>query len=191
MPSWLKSLTGFFTGLFAPLWNKVLSLVTTVYRWLDKAVTVLRNDLDSLFADVFRFADSVSHFIYHTYNLFVNWVDKTFNDVIKWAGNWISKVEHYANGILAWVVQRIDSVSKWVTSLFNGLYKWIISNIWTPLYRDVTGAIRWIEHEGMFTYDLLTHPDKLVKLIIAYIWIAWLDLFRQFAKPITVYILQH
>jgi len=191
MPSWLSGLVGLFTGTFHTLWGKVVSLVTTVYQWVDKGLTILRNDVTSVLGDVFRLADSVSSFVYNTYNTFVRWVDKTFSDVIKWASNEIATVEHYATDILTWATREFDSVNKWVTGLFDSIEKWVISDIWDPLYGSITGALAWIGHEGSFMYDLLTHPDKLVQLILAYVWSAWLDLFKQFAKPIVAYIVQN
>jgi phage-related protein len=189
MPGWLKSLVGFFTGTFSVIWDKVVSLVTTVYRWLDKEIVILRNDIVSAFNDVYRLADEIANFVYHTYNTFVAWVDHTFNAVLKWAENEIATVTRFANAVLAWAVREFDTVNRWVTGLFNAVYRWVITEIWDPLYRDISGAIGWITHEGAFVYDLLTHPDKLTALILAYVWAAWLGLFREFAKPIVSYIL--
>lgn len=191
MPGWLKSLTGLFTGTFTTLWKKVVSVISTVYSWVSQEIVILRNDIDSVLSDVFRLADELSSFVYHTYNTFVSWVDKTFNDVIKWASGEIATVEKYAEGVLSWAVREFSTFGKWVTGLFDDVESWAIDKIWNPLWADITSALGWIEHEGAFAYDLLTHPDKLALLLITYVWSAWLTLFRTYAKPIVSYILNN
>jgi phage-related protein len=191
MPGWLTSLIGVITGPFRDLWNKVVSLVTTVYRWVDQWVTVLYNDVTSVYNQLIKFADEVRSFVTGTFATFSRWVTHQFDTVLKWAESRLSAVEKYAGDILAWATREIAAVSKWVTGLITGVEHWVISNIWQPLYNDISGAVNWIEREGAYVYDLVTHPEKLVKLILAYVWLSWLALFTQFAKPIISYILHH
>jgi phage-related protein len=189
MLGWLNGLLGLFTGTFSAIWKSVVSLVTSVYQWLEAEVTTLRNDLNSLWSDVSRLADEMASFVDRTYNTFVTWVSKTLDDVVKWAESAIAVVQHYADDILSWASQEFDYILKWVPSLIGDLEQWAIQHIWDPLYNSVSGAVNWIEHEGASIYDLVTHPDRLTQFILAYVWSAWLDLFRQFAKPIVSYIL--
>jgi hypothetical protein len=189
MLGWLDSLVGVVTGTFSDIWKKVVSLVKTVFSWVSAEIVILRNDFESVYNDVIHLSDSIANFVYRTYNVFVQWVDKTFGDVLHWAEAEIGNVEKYAESIAAWAVKQLDSISKWVTGLFNQVESWVISKVWNPLWTSITSALNWIENEGAYAYDLLTHPDKLALLLIGYLWLSWLTLFKAYAKPIVSYIL--
>lgn len=189
MLGWLNGLFNLFTGALSAIWNAVVNLVRTVYNWLDGAITTAWNDLTSLWNDVVNLADELRSFIVNSYNVFTQWVSHYFDDVISWAQNLINGVNKYISDVLSWANQEFNAVNNWVNGLFNSWYHWILSQVWDPLFNLASTAINWTEQQGAYVYDIITHPDKLVALVLAQVWSAWLSLTRQWAKPLMSFYL--
>jgi hypothetical protein len=70
----------------------------------------------------------------------------------------------------------------------HDVIQWVINNIWHPLYNFIQSAINWIEKYGLFVYDVITHPEKLLAILGHYLLLAWLDILRRWATPIVRFI---
>jgi len=184
MLNWLSGLIGRFTGILTGIWNDVISVVTSVYHWALSYLETIYHDLIVTIDALNRVSESIGHFIDSTYDTFVRYVLSYFDRIISWTREIVSDVEKYAENVYHAAFQGLDNLEHWAESEFNDFRHWILTEIWNPLYNDITGAIRWIEHEGAFAYDLLTHPDKLATLLIGYVWNGWLGLARKYAKPL-------
>jgi hypothetical protein len=132
---------------------------------------------------------SFTRWIAATYGHFVKWTENTFNSVIKWADKELAAIRHDAASVLSWAEREFDYVIHYAEHLVDNARSWVINDIWNPLYHDVRVSLDWIGHEGAFVYGLLTHPDKLTELLIAYIWKYWLTLFRTYSKPLIAYMM--
>lgn len=189
MLNWLDSVWNAFTGGLSSIWHSIVNLFKSIWSWIERAVGILEHDIAIVYHDILSFAHSVevwaTRAIDNLYNLAKSWV----NDVTRWAVAWFDRIIKYADDIWSHVVQIYNEVIHYIDGLYNSIVHWIITEIWDPLDRAITGAINWIEREGAYVYDLLTHPDKLVTLIEAYLWKSWLSWMRALAIPITVLIL--
>lgn len=189
MLGWLTSLVGIVTGVFKGLWNDVVSLVTSVYHWFTSEIETVYHDALVAIDGVNHLASAVSNFVSRTYDTFTRWVANEFHTVEVWTSRIVGDAEKYAEDVYGWAVRSVDSLVHQIESAVNSITRWVLANIWNPLYRDITSAIHWIEHEGAFAYDLLTHPEKLVALLIGYIWASWLKLARQYSRPLLAFFL--
>lgn len=189
MLGWIKSLVNLAIGGLDDLWHKILSVINTIWSNLWGYVKDLYRSVTQLADDIRKLSDSISSWIARTYNTFTKWVSQQFNDVIKWADNAIKTVEHDVSSVISWASKELDTLGHYAESLFDGLKNWVLNDVWKPLYDDVTGAIGWIAKEGAYIYDLITHPEKLTALLIAYIWKSWLALFKAYAKPLVAFII--
>jgi phage-related protein len=189
MLGWIKSLLSLAIGGLDDLWHKILSVITTIWSNLWGYVQDLYRSVVQIADDIRKLSDYISSWIARTYTTFTKWVSQQFNDVIKWADNAIKTVERDISSVISWASKELDNLGHYAESLVNNLKNWILNDVWKPLYNDVTGAVGWIAKEGAYTYDLITHPEKLTQLLIAYIWKAWLPLFKTYAKPLVSFII--
>lgn len=189
MLGWLLGLLNIITGPLKALWNDVVSLVTTVWKWTAHIADTLYHDILSVYGDVVRLSDGIAHWISSVYGHFVKWVENEFNAVIRFFSNAITDIRNWISDASRWLTKAFDDVYHFITAIVTDVRSWVLQDIWNPLFSAISGAIRWIEHEGAYVFDLVTHPEKLVLLLIAYIWSAWLDLFRKFTKPIIGWLL--
>jgi len=189
--AFLKGIAGLVTGVFSGLWHDVVSLVTTVYNDIVGSIGDVIRYADGIYDDLVTLSRNVADFVDREYDAFVAWVRNEFNDIVKSLEHDISDVENYAEDVYHWALTQLDTIAKYAYGIIDNVTKWVISDIWDPLYNNISGALSWIGNEGAYLYDLVSHPDKLVDFIISYIWSAWLSLFRQYAPQLISYVLSN
>lgn len=189
MLNWLKSILSIAIGGLDDLWRKVLSVITTIYNTVWGYIQDLYRSVVQISDDIGRLSDSFSSWIAHTYHTFTTWVSQQFSAVLKWADNAIKSVEHDLSTVVSWASNQLATLGHYIDSLVDDAKNWVLNDVWKPLYNDVTGTINWIEKEGAYVYNLITHPDLFIALFMSYIWSAWLSLFKTYTKPIVSFIL--
>lgn len=187
-------------GFLRNIWNAITSDITAVYHWVLKTIAAVYSYFDRLINavekwtidlvdNVENFAKQILSFAESVYNFARAIVTVTIRDLINWAAEAIDTLTKYAEDVYNFVVQWIARIIAYIQHTVSDVISWIMKNIWDPLWRDITGAINWITHEGAFIYDLITHPDKLVALLAHYLWVSYLDLIKKFAAPIAKWLL--
>ena len=184
MLNWLTGLLNYITGPFRAVWNDVVRVVRSVYTYVKKYADYIYHDALSIYDGLITLSRDVAHFVDHTYDTFVRWVDHEFNTVVSWARSALNDLLRYAKSVYGFTVRELDKLDHFIASGLNDITSWVLRVIWDPLNRDITSAIRWIAKEGTYAYDLLTHPEKLIDIIIGYVWSAWLSLARRYAAPL-------
>lgn len=189
MLSFLEGVWNVTFGGLANLWHSVLNIFKTIYSWVSRSLSILWHDIESVGNDLANFARAVERWatsaIDNLYHLALKWV----TDLEHWTVSQLNRIASYADNVYRWTLRTFDDIAHRIAQAYTDIERWVISSIWNPLFNSIAGLIHWIEHEGAYVYDLLTHPDKLVQLLSAYLWKAWLTLLRQFAIPVTTFII--
>lgn len=171
------------------VWNWILKTISAVYSFIDREFQVV----ERYATDIYNFLDGLFHtawnFIVQVYNYAKSIVDVVIRDLISWVTRIWNDVFSFAKGVYEQLVQWVDFLKHLIASLIDDVRKWIINDIWNPLFAAIKTALDWITHEGAMMFDLLTHPNKLVALLGHYLWVAWLDLIKVAAKPIARWLL--
>jgi phage-related protein len=181
----IARISSIITGDINAVKNWIIKLIQSVYSFISRELDLLGHDISNVWNDLYGFILTVEHFALNTYNTLYGYVVNGLKSVISWAGNEINKLASWVHTAYETVVGWIDDVRKEIDALSSALVKWVLQHIWDPLYNFVAQALHWIEHEGAYIYDLITHPDKLVTLLGHYLWISWLGLTKAHAKPIA------
>lgn len=190
MLNFLKSLWGFFTNPIEALWHEVLNIIASVYSYFDSLISSVERDLVQAWHAFSAFADSVSKWVTREVSDLLHFIESDFKSIVKWASGLIGDVLGYAESVYQWALRELDKLSSFIASTANSIVRWVISNIWQPLYNDVTSAVNWIDRYGRQVWSLVSSPEKLVAWIAAYLLRAWLRLLTIWAVPITAFILQ-
>jgi hypothetical protein len=185
----LKSIWGVFTGGLSDVWHYILTLVSAIYSYIDKVYQQVSGNIVSVYHQLLTFSKQVGQWVTHEVSNLTNLIDFLVNRLYKWALTAIADLDNYAKDLYRWAFNEFHTVSNWVLGIIDQVRRWVLNDIWNPLYRDVSGAIGWITSKGAYVYDLLTHPDKLVALLAAYLLKAWLSILRTWGKPIARFIL--
>jgi len=189
MLSLLKSIWNLFTGGVADIWHHVISLISAVWSYADRIYNVLAHDVTTVYDSLIHFAKSVDKWVTHTVDWLRGLIQQVYHDIVSWAVRQLNNLRNFAVSAYRWTVRELDKLASSISATAHAITSWVIQHIWQPLDNAITGAIHWIEHEGAFAYDLVTHPDKLAALLAAYLFRFWLALLRQWAVPITRFVL--
>lgn len=188
MLNWLNSLLNFFGGGLRAIGNWVLSVVTTVYQQLHKDDVTIIDYAHGLANSLNRMSAVFSAFTNDYYFPFVKWTEGEVSTLGSELYRDYNQLVKDINAVSKQSTQNYTVIDNSINSDIANLIKWIISTIFNPLLSKITGALTWIGKEGAYVLDLLTHLDKLADLVMAFIWLGWLGLFKKYFKSIVVFI---
>lgn len=89
--------------------------------------------------------------------------------VVKWLAGYILWVYHTVVH-LAYVLYRdaitaLDHAYHALLGLLDQLRKWVINDVWNPLFRSLTAAWHWLQHEGATIWFYFTHLPQFAELL--------------------------
>lgn len=190
MPSWLQGLFNLFGGGLAAIWNAFVNVIRTVESYLEQKTAQAQNLANNVYAGLFNLSAYIARFINNTYLPREQWIDGAFRLVDVALVNEAQARKNADTDTRNWAGQQVDSARSFAQSLFNGFIKWILSTIFGPLSKDVATALDWILHEGAMILDLILHPEKLIKLLWAFIFASWLQFLVKFGPIVAAYLLR-
>jgi phage-related protein len=185
MLAFLSNLYHIITGDLDAIKNWFLKTLQAIYSWIDRQLSLLWSGV----VDAARAADNLFneawHYIATVYDYARAIVDVIIHNLIVWIDRIVNAVEQYAEDVYGQLVKWVDWLVHAISVAIDDVRSWIINDIWNPLYRDITSALNWILHWGAYILDLITHPEKLVKLLGHWLWISWIDLVKSYGRPIA------
>lgn len=191
MLSWLASIGKILLGDINAVKNWVIRAVAAVYTWLEARVTWLATWISDVEKWAASAINSTIRFINTVYSYAVHLGTVVLRDIY----NVLAAAINAAENLIRWVYHElltgIDTLEKWAVAAFNATRRWVLTEIWNPLFRLMSGAILWIERDGYFLYDLVTHPEKLTAYIGHWLWVTWLDLLRKYSRPVAKWLFGH
>jgi hypothetical protein len=148
----------------------------TVRNWVHDLVNGLYGFLHLIFGDVRGAWDtfaSRTDDLWHSAEKFARIIATSFAilyrvllpRIIARAEQLFGEAVKYAKGIYDFAVREIDRLGRLIVTTADHLWHDVITDVWDPLFKSVTTALKWIGREGALVLYYITHPDKLVELI--------------------------
>lgn len=182
MLNWLTSLFGNPIADLKSAWKWLTGAISAVYSYFDNLINQLDNALNWVEGQVNRFVNDIEQGLRDLASG-IYWVIHTgLPDAIHWAENEIAKAYNYALGLYHAALNELGNLLRWAQSQLDKLVQWVLNNVWDPLWSGIQRVIRWIENEGAYVYNLITHPELLAALIGKYLLAAWTDLAGKYGK---------
>jgi len=189
MTGWLRGLVGWGISGLKDLWNKALSVISTVYNYFVTLIDALDAELISIYHSLTNFIDAVETYASTLYALVRAWATEQLNSIISWAEKQLASVAKSISSIIAWASSLIDALRAYAVALVNDAKNWVIQNVYNPIVRSITDALKWITTDGYYAVQLLRNPPLLAKLLAKWLWGEWLSLIRQYSGVIGKWIL--
>lgn len=185
----ISFLSNLITGSINDVKNWILKIIQAVYSFINRQISNLEHDFTVAWNELDAFIKSVEQFAVNVFNTLYVYVRSALSTLSSWLAQELGTIRNDINGIIHTVTSWVDDLRNDIVNGINTVVKWVTSHIYDPLYNLITGAVHWIEHEGAYIYDLITHPEKLVALLAKYIWSSYIDLLKKYGKPIARWLL--
>lgn len=181
----IKWVEHFFSSTISAIERWILKAIHAVYSFITRLFDDLRRAVNDVWTALVNFGRSVDKFLARVVT-FANWiVTKLVPSVLHWALRNFDALIRDLRGVVDWI-------GKWLTRLYNDIVsavrnitKWVITHIWNPLFNAIMVAWHWITHEGYYVWNLLTHPELLMKIIGSYLWTNFLGLIKHYSVQIA------
>lgn len=182
MLNWLRGLFNRYGGALHNIWNDVVNLVMAVQGFDEAWLNQLLNIAFTLQADIRTVIGSFNGFLTGSYTTFVRWVQQQLFDINVRADEDYKHIGADIAALQARTNQQITVTQQTESSDIAGLIKWVLEHIFGPLSSQIAKALAWIENEGAYLIDLLTHADKLLAWLFAFLFKSWSTLLDKFGK---------
>jgi hypothetical protein len=166
MWGWIKHVLGIAAGVIdetirtwvGDLISGVFGFLHTVFGFVGHAWLDLFNAARWMYAGVLHLGIETYATLYHALRVVIP-------DVIRWASRFIHDVWTYAIDVFRWTIRQFDWVKHWVLALWDDLRRWVIHDIWDPIWHTLYPVWHWVVNEGKALWNLVTHPALLVDWI--------------------------
>lgn len=189
MLGWLNSIVNFFTGGLALIWQTVLNVIKTVESYLEGRINIVQENVNITYGDVANLAKTFEIFTSVFYQPFTQWAERAITELQNYVNTVAARLQGSINGLSAWATSQFDQLGSYIAGAILSLMKWIISAIFGPLSADIGKALAWIFNEGAYLFDVITHIDKLLTLVFAWLFANWSSLASKFGLLIVAWIL--
>ena len=175
MWQWLGSIFGWgAVNIGGNIITWIRDLIHGIWGWLSALFGNIRDAWHEFWQAIKALYRSASNLDLVNYLTFWHILFRSIPEVISWAQRQLRSLTAFADRIWRDLVQAVASLIARIERAVADLTAWVVSHVWTPLYKFFLAAWHWITHEGTLVYYYITHPDKLV-LLIAGSLISWLE----------------
>lgn len=175
------TLTGAAKKLLAP----VFSLINAIESNVEKGFDELYSDLVGLGDALSKYEKAVGNFIVSEFNSAITYAAKIVTDLQNWTVKSLTDLGNDIKSVISWATQQLDNLAHAIENGLNSLKNWVINSVYNPIRNDLDGAIAWIEKEGVYAYNLVTHPQLMSEVLGDFALQSWLFLFKRYASPVT------
>lgn len=172
------------TGDLKAIKNWIAAALKASVDFLQSLIDSVWHDAVNLYNDAVAFAEQVARDLNSLAAYVVNFVNHIFSDFVHWAEDGFNAVSDFLTNLQNWIVAQLDKAWQLIDKVYQDIEHWVITEIWQPLWSGLTSALNWIETEGAYILNLLTHPELLAKFLGVWLWHSWLDLLKTYASPI-------
>lgn len=191
MLGWLESLLGFVGGALKTLWDDLINIIRNVDGYLEQRINNIQAQVNALISGEWNLSSYIANFVNGPYTNLVRWTQSRTNALDQQERNDFNRLADGINSTRSWTASLVSAAESLAHLLFGNLTKWIIGAIFGPLSHDIATALGWIGKEGAYLLDIILHPDKLLSLILHFLFGMWIQLLVKWAPVVFAYGLRH
>lgn len=186
----LKQAWNDFTSGISTIYHFVLNTIATVYGYVNRLFDSLSRYAVGVYRELETFAHNVDVWVTRTVSWIIAFIKSEANAIVHWTLKIYDDLRAYAEAVYQWALKYFAYVINWVTANLAKFRNWIVQNVWIPLYNYFQSLLSWITKYGLWLYDIVSHPEKLVAWLMRYLLSAWLTILKTWATPIVRWLIQ-
>lgn len=191
MLNFFKHALGFvFSGL-SDLWRNVLSVIHSVYSVLQSSVHWLYHWALNSVNHAIELARAMGRDLANSILFALQWAEHAISDVESWVDKLVGYLKTTIDDVYHWAINAYLYLEKAISKYVAELYSWMVNNIWNPIWARLTSLESWATKYINYLWNVVTHPQILAEMLIAYLFSFWLQLLAKYAKPVIAYMLGH
>lgn len=183
--NWVKAGWDFSFGSIKQLYQWVLTTVGQIYDYVNGWIQWLEDAVNKAFAYAYNLAVSVEQWGASMFNNIVGWVDKIGADIKRWVSGLWDQLWQYVKEAWDFAHWSFNYLYNLVSGWINDVYKWVLRNIWDPLYNYITGVYKTLTKAINDVMQYIQHPELLANLLGAYLIRSAMSLAKRFAVPLA------
>lgn len=184
MLDWIRSVFNDIYNYIGRWASSLLNAIGSVWSFAQWIYNTLWGYISSVSNWAYNEAQSLWGFVNSVYN-YARWLLDVVISGVRDFAVWVyHSAINLAMDIYHWAVGQVEWLKNLVTSLVDSAIRWVIQNIWNPLFADIRSAWNWIWNAGAWMWDVLTHPEKLAKILAVWAFREVPPLIIRFARPL-------
>lgn len=165
MFSWISRMFDAVSGrIDSTVAGWVRDLVSGLYGFLHTIFGHVIGGWENLYHDVSGFIDRAIQLSVHVLVVLATILHHVIPTLHRLLSDFIRMVFKYARDVYHFTVTAIDDLRKWTQAALNDLHRFVVNDVYDPLFKSLTGAWHWITHEGALVFFYITHAPQLVDL---------------------------
>ena len=189
MWDWLSNQFGNVFSDVNSAYQWLMGVIRSVWSWLWSSLVGIYAEFTVLMADIGSIAQGFFSLVYSIWAQAQTLIFAVFGSLASIIGTQVSRLWSYALSMYATFADLSNKAFTLIYNVEQRIYGWIGTYVVAP-FTAIIGAISgrlghlWDEYFG-----LITHPERIVKLIGGYLWSAWHDILKKGGRGIGRFLL--
>lgn len=189
MLEWLQNIAdSVFSGLNS-LRDWIIRAIAAVYSYISARVGALAGEFYSFTYWVGQTIDGVAAFARQVRDYAVYIGEHVIHDILDWAYRSFADLRDFINWVLQELRIGIDNLVHTIQAVEFTIVHWVIANVYQPIKDFIDGVVRWFTDNINNILKYFLHPELLVQLVAEWLWREWLNLLRQYSRPVAKWLL--
>lgn len=86
--------------------------------------------------------------------------------ILRWAQHELARLAADLARLRDWAIVQLARLTLWVTHQITAVYQWVLRDVYDPLSRAIARTYQDLLKWGYYSYQYITHPERLAELLI-------------------------
>lgn len=191
MLEWLQNIANsVFSGLNS-LRDWIIRAIAAVYSYISARVGALAGEFASFVYWAERAIGSLGDYARRVYDYAVYIGEHVIRDILDWISRRLTDLDNFVNWMLRELRIGLDNLVHTIETVEFNIVHWVVANIYQPIKDFIDGIVRWFTDNINNILKYFLHPELLARLIAEWVWREWINLIRQYSRPVAKWLFGH
>lgn len=191
MIEWLQSIANsVFSGL-NNLRDWIIRAIAAVYSYIVARIQEVARSIGDVVRWAQKWLEELGHYVDDVLHYAINIAQQIIPAITRWISDRLNDLQNFSNWLLREIRVGLDNLLHWVEQVRMIIIRWVLTEIWDPLKRLFDGFFSWVTDNFGKLFNYFAHPELIVQLVAHWLWRTWLDLLKQYSRPVARWLMAH